>query len=269
MHDQPLVTFYPLIREPAAPHLEPPVPPQRATRDASGTLPSRALRYCDPVTKANAFGFHLFPPTTIGIKFDGVDFCWSYDVDGTGIGAHWWPLDASAPAFYPGFVDYWQAKMPSEVHGLVPPFIVPVETRGFLQIWTGLIARTAPNWSLLVRSPVNDSRRSLGFEVFEGIIETDQWGGHLFVNCQVLRTDIPIVLYAQNPFVQVQPLLQPYYSDIALDSYAVRHEVPDTVWKDYRSVVSGKRDGTRPLGHYAVSSRRREAARRAKGPRGD
>ena len=55
-----------------------------------------------------------------------------------------------------------------------------------MQIWSGLIARTAPEWSLLVRSPVNLAR-SQGYEHYEGIIETDRWFGPLFTNVRLER----------------------------------------------------------------------------------
>src|SRR5207244_11955854 len=61
---------------------------------------------------------------------------------------------------------------------------------GVVQIWSGLIARTAPEWSLLVRQPANLAR-SQGYENYEGIIETDRWFGPLFTNVRLTRTNIP------------------------------------------------------------------------------
>ena len=52
--DVGVVTFYRMIPDAPA--------PQRADRSAGGMLPTRAFRYCDPVTTASAFGWYVFPP---------------------------------------------------------------------------------------------------------------------------------------------------------------------------------------------------------------
>ncbi len=67
------------------------------------------------------------------------------------------------------------------------------------------MARTAPGWSLLVRPPAN-LPRSLGYECFEGIVETDRWFGPLFVNLRLTRTNVPIEFDADFPLLQVQPV---------------------------------------------------------------
>ena len=60
-----------------------------------------------------------------------------------------------------------------------------------VQIWSGLVARTAPGWSLLVRGPAN-LPRNLAYEVYEGIVETDRWFGPLFTNIRFTRTNVPV-----------------------------------------------------------------------------
>jgi hypothetical protein len=50
-----------------------------------------------------------------------------------------------------------------------------------VQIWSGLIARTAPGWSLLIRPPANLPRLP-GLDAYEGLVETDRWFGPLFTN---------------------------------------------------------------------------------------
>ena len=47
--------------------------PQRADRSAGGMLPTRAFRYCDPVTTASAFGWWVFPPFAFSLQFDGTN----------------------------------------------------------------------------------------------------------------------------------------------------------------------------------------------------
>ena len=56
---------------------------------------------------------------------------------------------------------------PDDIKGFSPPFVGALQEPGVVQIWSGLVARTAPGWSLLVRGPAN-LPRSLGYEVYEG-----------------------------------------------------------------------------------------------------
>jgi len=259
MPERPLVTFYQLIQDPALPHMAPPRLPERATPDGGGILPAKALRYCEAIRTANAYGYYLYLPMDIALRFDGADIGCSIDEDGNGAGQSWWPLDTAA--HYPGFVDRFNAIVPAYLRNLVPPLVVPGETHGLVQLWTGAIAHTREGWSLHVRPPVNDNRRSLGAEVVEGIIETDRWGGHLFANIRMLRTDIPVLFHAHQPFIQVTPVHRDHYSDELLNDYQVRCDPPPRdVWRRYGDVVVGKADGTRVLGAYAVDVRRRRAA---------
>src|SRR5205814_207379 len=83
---------------------------------------------------------------------------------------------------------------------------------GGRQVWTGCLVRTAPGWSLLVRGPANYPK-SLSYQTFEGIIETDTWFGPLFDNIKVLKTDTPVEFRNDIPFLQVQPVRKETYSD--------------------------------------------------------
>src|SRR5215475_32529 len=66
-----IVTFFRMI--PDCPS------PQRADRSAGGMLPTRAFRYCDPVTTASAFGWWVFPPFAFSLQFDGTNIKWTFD----------------------------------------------------------------------------------------------------------------------------------------------------------------------------------------------
>ena len=258
MMTAPLVTFYQFIREPGALHLAPPRLPERATPDASGTLPSQALRYCEPVRAASAYGYYLYPPMNIGLRFDGAEIEWSMDENGTGAGANWYSLNESV--YYPGFVEHWNQTAPSYLRDMVPPLLTPGNTPGLVQVWSGAIGRTQESWSLLIRGPVNDRRRSMGYEVLEGIIETDRWSGHLFANLLMLRSEVAVFLHANCPYIQAIPVQREHYGDRLLNAYEVRSEIPPDVWRGYGDIVIGNRDGSRPLGQYAVDTRRRRAA---------
>ena len=92
-----------------------------------------------------------------------------------------------------------------------------------MQLWTGLVARTAPGWSLMVRAPANVPRSGT-YELFEGIIETDHWFGPLITNMRLTKTDVPIDFRADFPLLQVQPLPRQAYEESTLNNYEL---VPD------------------------------------------
>jgi Family of unknown function (DUF6065) len=135
-----------------------------------------------------------------------------------------------------------------------------------VQIWTGLFARTAPDWSLLVRAPANLAH-SHGYDHYEGIVETDRWFGPLFTNVRLTKTNAPIEFDAEFPFVQVQPVHRSVYGD-ALDAFAVLADLDrfgPREWEDFRkTVVAPNVDPHRQRGRYAAAVRR-ERKRRGTG----
>ena len=248
--DTPLTTFYRAI-----PNCR---PPQRADRSAAGTMPTRAFRYCEALTAASAFGWYLFPPINFSLMWDGgSDIIWTYQ----GADA-WFPLKV---AQFPHFADHFDRIAPSALKGFSPPFLAAFKEPGVVQIWSGLIARTAPDWSLLVRAPANLAR-SQGYDHYEGIVETDRWFGPLFTNIRLTRTNAPVEFDAEFPFLQVQPVHRGVYGP-ALDAFEV---VPgldrfgSRDWDDFRTtVVVPNVDPHRQRGQYAVAARRQ---RKQRGP---
>jgi len=245
----PLITFFrfvPTCR-----------PPQRADRAVAGTLPTRAFRFCEPVATASGFGWYVFPPLSFSLMWDGNDVVWTYQgADG------WYPLKA---AQFPDFAQHFNEAAPPALNGFSPPFLSALIEPGIVQIWSGLVVRTAPGWSLLVRSPANMVRNP-GYESYEGIVETDRWFGPLFTNIRLTRTHTPIEFDADFPFLQVQPVHQSLYG-AALDRFDV---VPDLAqlgaadWEAYgKTVVQPNVDPNRQRGQYAVATRRRRKQKAA------
>jgi hypothetical protein len=190
---EPLVEFFQLVSTGR--------PPQKADRAVGGTIPTRALRYCEAITSASGFGWYIFLPMRFTLMWDGHDMLWTYD------GVDEW-LSLSRAAQYPAFSECFDECAPAQVRGYSPPFLAPSIQPGGLQVWTGCIAKTAPGWSLLVRGVANLSK-SLAYETLEGIIETDHWFGPLFDNIRILKTDTPIEFRDDIPFLQVQPVRRP------------------------------------------------------------
>jgi hypothetical protein len=243
--DNAIVRFYRMIESARA--------PQRADRSAAGTLPTRAFRYCEAVTTASGFGWWVFPPTELRLVWDGESIFWHYP------GApDWLPLETAAQ--FPHQAARFDQAAPADLQGCSPPFLTALPEPGAIQIWTGLFARTAPDWSLLVRAPANLPLRA-GHSMYEGVVETDLWFGPLFTNLRLTRTNQPVLLQPDVPLAQVQPLPRIAYDDATLDAMDF---VPDLAglqpedWSDYhRTIVLPNLSPDVGPGRYATAVRRR------------
>jgi Family of unknown function (DUF6065) len=244
--DTPIVHFYRLIDEGRL--------PQRADRSAAGTLPTRAYRYCDAVTTAAAFGWWIFPPADLLILWDGYDISWQRNG-----WQDWLPLMPAAQ--FPDFSIRFDEAAPPRLAGCSPPFLTALPEPGTVQIWTGLMARTAADWSLLIRAPANLPSPG-GFSLYEGVIETDRWFGPLFTNLRLTRTHVPVRLRADFPFAQVQPLPRIAYADATLRAANITTDIvalTEREWDDYAaSIADPNNDGDRSFGNYSVVGRKRQ-----------
>ena len=229
-------------------------PPKRADRSAAGYLPGRAMRYCEAITSATGYGYWAFPPIDIQLLWDGEEIFWSY-----GNAAAWLPLSgtASGAAQFPGFEAEFDGLAPSELAGYAPPFLTALTEPGAVQIWTGLVARTQPGWSLMVRPPMNLPGIA-GLTGWEGVVETDHWFGPLFGIFRITRTDFPVRLRAHIPFMQFQPIPQIAYRDDMLNSMECRNAEDMTAddWQQLGSVLVPDAPDAN-LGSYAVQTRKR------------
>ena len=91
--DTPLAQFFQLVPDG--------LPPRRADKSVGGVIPARALRYCEAITSASAFGWYVFLPMNFKVVWDGHDMLWTYPgVD------EWLPLTRDAVQ-YPGFREHF------------------------------------------------------------------------------------------------------------------------------------------------------------------
>ena len=242
---KPIVEFYRLIDEARS--------PQRADRSAIGTLPMRAARYCDAITSASGFGWFAFPPLDLHLLWDGSDIYWQCP------GSEDW-LVLMPSAQFPGMVRRFDDAAPQYLRGCSPPFLTALPEPGVLQIWTGLMARTAPDWSLLIRAPANLPAPG-GIALYEGIVETDRWFGPVFTNLRFTRSHKPVRLRADFPLAQLQPLPRVAYDHATLDAMTICPDLASMRAVDweayYSSVVVPNDDPDRPYGAYTVAARKR------------
>ena len=217
-------------------------------------MPTRAFRYCEAITSAAGFGYYVFSPIDFSLRWDGTSIDWTY------AGAEdWMPLGS---ALFPGMAEQFDAAAPDGVKGFAPPFVSALQEPGLVQLWSGLVCRTPPGTSLLLRAPANLPRPG-GYELYEGIIETDRWFGPLFTALRLTRTHQPVEFSSDYPLFQVQPLPRAVYAESTLSSYEVvpeLHQLTAEDWDDYhRTVVRPSVAEDRPRGSYAVSLRKRRA----------
>jgi hypothetical protein len=234
------------------------ISPMRADKAALGTLPTMAYRHCEPVRTASSFGWYIFPPEDIFLKWNGSDTYILLD-------GEWQILQSHQ---LPEFGDYWDKYAPPDMQGLSPAYISNLPVKGFVQIWSGLLCSTAPDWSLLVRPLVN-MRSSHTFSCFEGLIETDLHQPFpLFINLQLLATDVVIQIPKTAPLFQVQPLMRATYSAGAHEFAVKEGLMPDADglsamqpehWAGYRKTirVDNPHKGEFEKGQYTNATRRR------------
>ena len=227
--------------------------PIRADRSAMGTLPMRAVRYCEALTSATAYGWWVFPPIDLELLWDGRDVFWRCDD-----APDWMVLQTAAQL--PSYRDEFDQVAPAALKGCSPPFLTALPEPGTVQIWTGLIAQTAPDWHLLVRSPANLPQTG-GICLFEGIVESDRWFGPLFVNMRFTRSHTPVRLRSDYPLVQAQPVLRHSYSNETLDQIDITPgpaALTAADWAAYEAtIVEPNTRPDRAFGAYASAARKR------------
>jgi hypothetical protein len=213
------------------------------------------MRYCDALTSATGYGYWVFPPLTVRLVWDGEQIFWSH-----GDSTEWLPLTGtdSGAIQFPDYEDIFDDVAPEYLRGYSPPFMTAMPELGGVQIWTGLVVRTRPGWSLNVRMPVNLPPVP-GLTAWEGIVETDIWLGPLFNNFRLTKTDNPVTLKAEMPFLQVQPVPQVAYRDdvLAATAFQEADRLSEEDWRRLGRVLLPNPDVAARQGDYAVTVRKR------------
>jgi len=249
-----IVTFHRVF--PAA------TPPLRADKSALGTLPTAAFQYCEAVRTASAYGWYIFPPMDVHLRWDGVDVYCSID-------GNWQQL---LGIHVREFTEYWDSNAPTDLKGYAPPFVISLFVPGMIQIWSGLLISTAKDWSVLV-GPLSNFPQSKNYATFEGIIETDTFKPcPLFINMRLLTTNREILIPKSKPLFQVRPVRRECYAENALKHLEYegleprdgnRGSMSEENWSGFRSTLRTVDSPARTPGAYGAMRRRR--ARREAG----
>jgi uncharacterized protein DUF6065 len=226
------------------------IPPMPADASALGTLPVAAFQYCEAIRTASSFGWYVFPPQDIRLRWDGSEVLWHHEDD--------WHL-LSSVSLGGEFLERWERHAPDDLKDRPPPFLSSLFVPGIVQIWSGFLVSTAADWSVLIR-PAANLTQSHGWFCFEGLVETDHYGPcPLFVNIKLLATDREIVLPATKPLFQVQPLPRAAYIESRRAITRDLSEMSAENWQGFRGTIRSAEPGAddHQTGSYGAAARRR------------
>jgi hypothetical protein len=235
---EPICQFYRII--PGIPDMK------RADRSADGTLATNGFRYCEPLTAASGFGWHVYPPMNFTLIWSGDEVAFALGRTKR--------FTSLRGVQYPGFPKAFADVAPDGLKDSPPPFLTQGLMPGSVKIWSGYFARTAPDWALLSRGVANKPKTQ-PYENYEGIIEGNSWFGPLFTNVQIKRTNSPIQFHMRYPFFQVQPLRRECYQQPPYELCEAADLNPED-WRRFAATIEPNRDQMRALGHHAVEVRR-------------
>lgn len=188
------------------------IPPMPGDRTALGSAPAAALQYCEAMAMASAFGWTLFPPCDLRLRWTGRE-AEVFHSD------KWHTLDSLS--FGPDEQAEWDRAAGPALKGRMPHVAQKLFVPGIVQIWTGYFVESDPEWSVLIRPLPNVPGPDTHF-LYEGVVETDHFRPcPLFVNIRLLKTDREIALRATDPLFMVQPVHRSAYAPQVLSSGSV------------------------------------------------
>jgi len=237
------VQFYRIV--PAA------IPPMPADASALGTLPVAAYQYCEAIRAASSFGWYVFPPTDIRLRWDGSEVrCWQ---DGD-----WQSLVSMSLAGET--LERWRQFAPEDLKDRPPPYLSSLFVPGIVQVWSGFLVSSSADWSILVRPPANLTQSNSYF-CYEGLVETDRFGpGPLFVNLRLIATDREIVLPMTKPLFQVQPVMRASHAGAGRTcDITEMADMSSEHWQGFRATLrsADPRESDHRTGSYGAHARRR------------
>ncbi|MEL6643205.1 MAG: DUF6065 family protein [Pseudomonadota bacterium] len=151
----------------------------------------------------------------------------------------------------------FEASCPENLKGHCPPLVGAAEG-GMLQIVTGLVVTTAPDWGVLLRRPPNIPQKN-HLEYFEGFVETGSWFGPLFINVKPVKTDVEVRFDAEWPLGFVQPIpTAATKPDVFKDASFVEalQDFTQSEWDAFGDTVLNRLGTDREVAKYAKSVRK-------------
>lgn len=168
--------------------------PTPASESLNGSLPSRAVQKCSPVTEASGFGWYIYPPVDFALRWDGNETCLALLEDNEP-GA-WRSLAGGGCVRFPAgraMLGELTGDRLEDLDRVLPPEgqdIANADPQAVhldhVEMNFGVAVRTSPGWVTVVRSVPNWPLS--GYQVLEGVVETEWY-----------RSDLPTIIRLLEP----------------------------------------------------------------------
>jgi len=203
------------------------------------------VQWCGPYTNANSSGFWVYSPIEIDLTYDDNRF----EIHG---------IEDYGPEDYEKVKGLIRQSDDSTLEKWCFPGIGRTKTtfglveKNVVQIWTGLIFETPPGWCLHIRSPVNFPKE--GFEIMEGILETDWMQYDIWINVSCSPGRIRIT--KETPIAHIIPVRrETFKAEWAMDREEINRNTPEAdrvfrYWANYNKQkfeMGGKQQLTETL----------------------
>jgi Family of unknown function (DUF6065) len=243
-------------------------PPEPASPDLRGSLSARAARVCSPITTASGYGWLVYPPADFAVRWNGETSEWSL-------------LEENEPVRWQSLAGGVDGKLPAagevlrqapngdgldvfdKYRGGVPFIEADPRNAHMLEVITGLLVRTPPDWWLLVREVPNWPRGG-DHQILEGIIETDWYRSYVPTMVRLTRQHQVVRFHRQLPIMAVQPVPRAAveFGRRPPVTYRGIGEFPGDVWEDFVTWRRRKQDPDSSA-FYVREQRERTRQRRA------
>jgi hypothetical protein len=244
-------------------------PPEPASSTLRGTLPLSGVQKCAPLTDATGFGWYTFPPIDFALRWDGQTVDFSRLVDNEP--AEWRSLSggydlaldedqaalAQAPERFKADFDVFD-----HLGGRIAFINLNPQLGNACEITPGLLARTSPGWSLLVRSPPNWPP-TRDHQILEGVLDTDWFGSHVPIIVRLPEVDRVVRFYRSYPWAVLQPVprvaVRAAHTEPGARVTRGIENFPDDIWARFVENRHRRVDGV-GLATYKAEQRRRTGA---------
>jgi hypothetical protein len=231
---------------------------EAADKTVKGTANTAATKWCRPYSQANSLGWYLYPPTDLDVLWKGSNkFEYRHISEYNDYDYH----------FVRNLI---RAEDEVDPNKWSPPggrtkFTWGDADEGVVQIWSGLILKTPPDWCLQIRSPINcelpHRLYNIGpiCSIQEGVLETDWMQYDIWVNIQ-FHVRNKWVYFRRNqklPLAQLIPIHRDSLSPGVVHESAVNRNTPEgeevfKYWLNYNHQKYGKQ-GKQPLSKHDPS----------------
>lgn len=228
--------------------------PRMADPSVVGSISLRAFQHCEPFTAASGFGWYIFPPIDFDIIWDGHSCLWRR------IGREWQTLRIVVAEELAAELESYSTLTGKTFSGSFP-FLSNAPESGIIQIWSGLVVWTLPDWVILVRHLANYPR-DVAYDVLEGIIETDWWMGPLISPIRIVKSDLTIEFRKKRPYAQIQLIHRNAFSPETLSNAKFStgvHALTTDAWNSFAQTLFDASQPNRRPGSYKRGVRTRRA----------